>query len=327
VRKDGSAVDLVDFSVVDFSSGTTTSRIKEICGGNGEWNCYYSYDDVVGATFGTSPSYSAEESRILVADDGRCGLFPFQGAGGGPVGHVTVAVGEGPGCPNVQIAIDGTAIAVAGLQENNLYQWVSEGFSWEATAGSGSWFTAGVALSGTRAWFAAGNQIVGYDQSASPPAPVGTYDAGTIVTAPVIDHDGYIYFAAADGTLNKLHADGTLLWTLPLGGDSMPGSPAIGEDGIVYLVDAAGALDAVDAQGYLRWTTGALFGAAYRSPMIDPCTHTLYVTTADESGVQAVVVDSAGLDLIGNAWPVYRHDYFGTGDAQSTWTLDCADHL
>jgi hypothetical protein len=39
------------------------------------------------------------------------------------------------------------------------------------------------------------------------------------------------------------------------------------------------------------------------------------------------VVDSAGLDVMGSAWPVYRHDYFGTGDAQSNVWIDCASHL
>jgi hypothetical protein len=323
----GLGYDVIDFAAVDYGSGVPTSRIQEVCAADGTTTCGVTpFVSVPNSIFSSSPTYSSTNNVTIVADEGWCGLYPFSWFGG-VIGHPTTAAAQGSGCPNVQIAVSGSMTAVAGLAENSLYSYGSDGFSLQGSAGSGSWSTAGAAISGSTVWFAAGDEVVGYDLSTTPPSSIGAYQAGTIVSAPVIDDLGHIYFGVAYGTLTKLMPDGSPMWSLKLGGDSMPGSPAIGVDGVVYLVDSSGALDAVDSSGYLRWTTGPSFAAPFGSPMIDPCNHTLYVTSADESGVEAVVVDSAGLDLAGNAWPVYRHDYFGSGDALWNMTIDCARHL
>jgi hypothetical protein len=327
----GRGMDQVDLAVVDFSSGAPTSRVEELCGDGTTVCATASFTPVVGASFGASPAFSLGVNELVVADDGRCGFDSLDGFGGGPLGRTWTGAGDGTwssSCPTVEVALTGGTMLAAGLKGNSVYSWVDGGFSFEGDVGSGTWFTAGVAVSGSAAWFAAGNQLIGVDLSFSPPAAIGTFTAGGAVAAPVIDGQGNIFVASDDGVLSKLDPAGSLVWSIALGTPGVaPGSPAIGADGVVYVVDGSEALDAIDSQGNLLWTTGSGYAAAIRSPMIDPCNHTLYVTAADLASVKAVVVDSAGLDVSGNAWPVYRHDYFGTGDALSTQTIDCGDHL
>ncbi len=318
--------EVVDFTVVDWSSGTATSHIAEVCGADGTANCgVTTFQSITGAVFTSSPTYSAATRRMVVADEAQCAVFTFNGAGGSQIGD-SMATKVAPNCTGVEIGVNGAETAVATLQGDVLYDYSEASEGPQDSVASDGWLISGVAISGSAAWFAAGSQLVGYDTSTSPVSSIATYDAGAALSAPVIDSAGHLYVAADDGTLSQLGNDGKPLWRLQLAGQSMPGVPAVGADGTIYVVDSAGALDAVDSTGYLRWTTGALFAAGYRSPMIDPCNHTLYVTTAIESGVHAVVVDSAGLDLTGKAWPVYRRDYFGTGDAQAGVAIDCSGH-
>jgi hypothetical protein len=323
----GQGEDQVDFSVVDFSAETPRSWVEEVCG-DGSQSCgAASFSAISGANFWSAPAFSAAANQLVVADDSSCGFYVLDVLGGTPLLSPSLDAGESD-CPIAEVALSGETVAAAGLLGNTIESWDDGGFGLSGTVGAGIGYSAGVALSGTSAWFAAGNQLVGVDCASSPPTAIGTFAAGGAVAAPVIDGQGNIYLASDDGMLAKLDSTGSLLWSLSLSAvRGEPGSPAIGGDGIVYVVDGSEALDAVDPEGHLLWTTGPLFAAAIRSPMIDPCTHTLYVTDADPGGVSAVIVDSAGLDQGAQAWPVYRHDYFGTGDAKARPTIDCADHL
>jgi outer membrane protein assembly factor BamB len=322
----GKGEDQVDFSVVDFSGGSTHSRIEEVCGDGSQSCAPASYTPISGANFFSAPAFSTTKTQLVVADDSSCGFYVLDAFGGSPLASQFTDAGEND-CPMVEVALSGLTVTAAGLLSNTINSWNDGGISLSGNVGSGNGYTAGVALSGTSAWFAVGDQLIGEDFASSPPTTVGDFTAGGVVAAPVIDGQGNIYLASDDGMLAKLDSTGSLLWSLSLSVAGEPGSPAIGSDGIVYVVDGSEALDAVDPEGHLLWKTGPLFAAAIRSPMIDPCTHTLYVTAADLRGVEAVIVDSAGLDQGPQAWPVYRHDYFGTGDAKARPTIDCTDHL
>jgi hypothetical protein len=326
----GAGIDVLDLSVVDFSSGSPSSHIKELCGADGSSACaVHTFKPVTGANFGTAPAFSDSANRMVVADDTSCGFYVLDGYGGEPLGHpITGVSGNMLSCPFVELALGDGVMAAAGLQGSAIYAWADGGLNYEGDVGSGTWYAAGTAIFGSTAWITAGSQLIGVDGASSPPTAIATVSPGGTLTAPVIDDRGNLYVASTNGSLCKLDSSGGLVWSLALGSDGyLPGSPTIGADGILYLVDGSEALDAVDPQGHLLWTTGPQFAAPIGSPMIDPCTRTLYVTTADHAGVAAVVVDSAGLDATGDAWPVYRHDYFGTADAKSHRTLDCSGHL
>jgi hypothetical protein len=336
VRASGSSSEVLDVSTVDFTTGVAASRIKELCG-DGSASCAdASFEPVLGAGLGTAPipydtgrdAGPAHMETLIAYDDARCGFDVWDGFGDAPRLMQWVDAGDGLPCFFHQLAVSGSVVAAAGDRSNALYAIDDGGLNFEESVGSGDWYIDGVAFFGSIAWFAAGSQLIAVDSSTSPPSTVATFTAGAAVSAPVIDHDGNVYLTSVDGELTKLDAAGNLVWSVALpGADYQTGSPAIGEDGTVYLVDGTEALDAFDSGGHLLWKTAIQFAAPIRSPMIDPCTRTLYVSKADLSGVEAVVVDSAGLDVSGHAWPVYRHDYFGTANADDHPSIDCADHL
>jgi hypothetical protein len=334
VRARGSSSEVLDVSTVDFTTGIAASRIDELCGDGSAACADSSFEPVLGATLGTAPiPYETGTGRahletLIAYDDARCGFDVWDGFGDAPRLMQGLDAGDGSPCFFHQLAVSGSVVAAAGDRSNALYTVDDGGLSFQAEVGSGVWYSDGVAFCGSIAWFTAGNQLIAVDSSSSPPSMVTTFTAGAAVSAPVIDHDGNVYLTSYDGELTKLDATGNLVWSVTLPGpDHQTGSPTVGEDGTIYLVDGTEALDAYDSEGHLLWKTASQFAAPIRSPMIDPCTRTLYVSKADLSGIEAVIVDSAGLDLSGHAWPVYRHDYFGTANADDHPSIDCADHL
>lgn len=89
-----------------------------------------------------------------------------------------------------------------------------------------------------------------------------TYGAG-----PVVAPNGNIIFGTedTDGTLYALSANGTLRWSVMLGG-AVKASPAVTSDGVVYALCEGGILTALDSEtGAIKWTatqSGSAAGVA-----------------------------------------------------------------
>lgn len=79
-----------------------------------------------------------------------------------------------------------------------------------------------------------------------------TSDLGILTTAPVIDSDGNLYVGNQGSGLYCIAPDGSLKWSLTLGGLPVDTTPAIGPDGTVYA--AAAMVHAITSSGQLKWT-------------------------------------------------------------------------
>jgi outer membrane protein assembly factor BamB len=111
------------------------------------------------------------------------------------------------------------------------------GLRWRASLGAPIVDTPAIASDGTIV-VSVGQRLVALRPSAQPaPAllvPLWTYAAGTALAAPIVDL-GRVYVGGADGALRAIDTrDGTLAWSLPVGG-SLAVRPAIGADGTIYL--------------------------------------------------------------------------------------------
>jgi outer membrane protein assembly factor BamB len=56
----------------------------------------------------------------------------------------------------------------------------------------------------------------------------------SVISSPVIDSDGFIYFGSWDGHLYALRPDGQLQWKFKTGG-SVDSSPSVDSDGTIYV--------------------------------------------------------------------------------------------
>uniref|UniRef100_A0A7S0N644 Pyrrolo-quinoline quinone repeat domain-containing protein n=1 Tax=Cryptomonas curvata TaxID=233186 RepID=A0A7S0N644_9CRYP len=74
---------------------------------------------------------------------------------------------------------------------------------------------------------------------------------GEIIGRPGLAADGSVIVASARGTLNKISADGGLVWSIYVG--SVVSSPAIGEDGTIYFGSGDRNVWAVTDGGMTRW--------------------------------------------------------------------------
>lgn len=80
------------------------------------------------------------------------------------------------------------------------------------------------------------------------------FETGDIImSSPVVDREGTIYFGSKDHNLYAVNPDGTLKWTYATG-DEVISSPAIGEDGTVYFGSSDKEVYAINPDGTLKWS-------------------------------------------------------------------------
>jgi outer membrane protein assembly factor BamB len=109
---------------------------------------------------------------------------------------------------------------------------------------------------------------------------------GDVLTSPAILPSGDIVIACNFGAaLHTLHPDGSLAWTLRLGGGSRNISPAIAADGTIFMGTTNGSLYAVSSSGAVLWELRAGRTNNSSSPAI-AADGTIYV--GSKSGVSAV---------------------------------------
>ncbi|UNM08838.1 MAG: PQQ-binding-like beta-propeller repeat protein [Planctomycetales bacterium] len=87
-----------------------------------------------------------------------------------------------------------------------------------------------------------------------------SYPTGhTVSGSPVVCPDGSIVFGDYSFELNAVWPDGTLKWSLFLGGGQIESTPAVAADGTIYVTSLSDKLYAVSPSGQERWSidTGA----------------------------------------------------------------------
>jgi outer membrane protein assembly factor BamB len=88
--------------------------------------------------------------------------------------------------------------------------------------------------------------------------------------------DETVYAATDDRVLRAVRPEGTVRWSVAVGGRA---APAIAGDGTLYVGDASGQLQAVSAEGQLLWSYAA--GAAVAAPPVIGADGTVYVGSDD----------------------------------------------
>jgi outer membrane protein assembly factor BamB len=188
-----------------------------------------------------------------------------------------------------------------------------------AGANAPAWSSGSVWLAGLGGLFSLADPVDGVAWLGPSGVAAGPLDMG-----PVVDGAGNV-FAAGERALVALRPDGSLAWSLRLVAPAAA-APTIGADGLLYASTTDGRLSVVSPAGAVLWSAPlAAPGARPSSAMIDPCRRTLYVAVQDGTGgsLWALAVDSPGLDVRPAAWPHFRHDYQGTGNARTVGTVAC----
>ncbi|MHB8420206.1 MAG: hypothetical protein ACYDCL_19200 [Myxococcales bacterium] len=183
------------------------------------------------------------------------------------------------------------------------------------------------ALAGGAAWLAGRGGAFTLPDLRGGPAVLGpeAVAAGPLGFGAVVDGDGDA-FAAGDLALVELRPGGEAGYVLPLRA-AAAGPPTLGADGVLYLSTRDGQLEAVSKAGAPLWSAPLAAGADHSyAAVIDRCRRTLYlaVSSGSTGSLWALAVDSPGLDARPGAWPHFRHDEQGTGNARTAGAADCA---
>jgi hypothetical protein len=221
---------------------------------------------------------------------------------------------------------DGTALLIddfgrSALTSVNAVLDVSGGMA-DADANAAAFFAGSVWLAGLAGPFVVPD-LLGGAAAVGPVSP----RTGPLEVGPVVDGDGDVFAAGSRG-LAQLKPGGRAGYFVALAAPPA-GAPTLGADGELYLQTTDGFLRAVLPSGAVGWAAQVGSGAGFASaPMLDPCSATLYLAESDGTSgtggrLHAIVIDAPGLDTRPAAWPHFRHDYQGSGNAQTVSPARC----